>query len=119
MPGFNSAKVFFFDEARFGTHSKIGHGWFKRGIRSRIRIKLYKNFYVYTAVSPKDGDEFSLILPKVNTDFMNVFLAEMAGKHVNEKVLLIMDGAGWHKSKKLVVPESIKIIFLPAYSPTP
>jgi hypothetical protein len=23
-------ELWFFDESRFGTHSKIGHGWFKR-----------------------------------------------------------------------------------------
>jgi transposase len=28
--------VFCMDEARFGTHSKIGRGWFARGKRSRI-----------------------------------------------------------------------------------
>jgi transposase len=28
-----------------------------------------------------------------------------------------MDGAGWHKSKSLQVPENIKIILLPPYSP--
>jgi hypothetical protein len=28
--------VYFFDESRFGTHSKIGHGWFKKGVRSSI-----------------------------------------------------------------------------------
>jgi hypothetical protein len=38
-------RVMFFDESRFGTHSKIGHGWFKTGSRSRVKIKLgYKNF---------------------------------------------------------------------------
>ncbi len=28
-----------------------------------------------------------------------------------------MDGAGWHKSKGLRIPETIKIMFLPPYSP--
>jgi hypothetical protein len=33
------------DESRFGTHSKIGHGWFKTGIRTPVKIKLgYKTF---------------------------------------------------------------------------
>ena len=27
-----------------------------------------------------------------------------------------MDGAGWHKSKTLVVPENIRIVYLPPYS---
>jgi transposase len=28
-----------------------------------------------------------------------------------------MDGAGWHKSKELIAPEHIEIIYLPPYSP--
>jgi len=30
---------------------------------------------------------------------------------------LIEDNAGWHRSKKVVVPEGIEIEFLPPYSP--
>ena len=37
-------ELWFIDESRFGTHSKIGHGWFKTGIRTPVKIKLgYKN----------------------------------------------------------------------------
>jgi transposase len=44
-------RLFFFDEARFGTHLKIGHGWFQKGIRTTVKIKLgFENFYVYSAV---------------------------------------------------------------------
>jgi transposase len=36
----NVDAIMFFDESRFGTHSKIGHGWFKRGSRTPVKIKL-------------------------------------------------------------------------------
>lgn len=43
-------ELFFFDESRFGTHSKIGHGWFKKGIRTQVKVKLGRqNFYLYSA----------------------------------------------------------------------
>jgi transposase len=58
-----------------------------------------------------------MILPKVNTEQMNVYLEKMAERYANRKILLILDGAGWHKSKDLVVPENIKIVILPPYSP--
>ena len=60
---------------------------------------------------------FSLALPKVNTELMNLFLHEMSERYKSEKILMVMDGAGWHKSKKLIVPENITIIYLPPYSP--
>lgn len=30
---------------------------------------------------------------------------------------IVMDGAGWHKSDKLIFPKNIMIIIQPAYSP--
>jgi hypothetical protein len=50
------------DEARFGTHSKLGHGWFCTGMRSRIDVKLgFKNFYIYGSVEPKTREVFLAI----------------------------------------------------------
>lgn len=106
------------DESRFGTHSKIGHGWFKTGIRTPVKIKLgYKNFYLYSATSPKTGKEFTLLLPSVNIDCMNIFLKEFAKVNHGKKIAIVMDGAGWHKSEKLILPKNIRIIIQPPYSP--
>jgi hypothetical protein len=111
-------EVFFFDESRFGTHSKIGYGWFKKGSRTNIPHKLgFKSFYSYSAVSPKSGDDFSLLMPVVDSQAMNIFLREMSGWLGIRKVLLIMDRASWHKSKDLEVPSNIHIFYLPPYSP--
>jgi transposase len=41
----------------------------------------------------------------------------MAKEMIGRKIVLIMDGAGWHKSSNLMVPENIEIIYLPPYSP--
>jgi transposase len=110
--------LYFFDESRFGTHSKIGHGWFKRGTRTEVKVKLgFKNFYLYSAVNPKSGESFSLTLPKVNTVCMNRFLEEMVEYIGSKQTIIIMDGAGWHKSKDLKIPSNIEIIYLPPYSP--
>ncbi len=98
--------LFFFDESRFGTHSKIGHGWFKKGKRTSVKIKLgFQNFYIYSAVNPTSGESFTLKLPRVDTVCMNVFLKELSGELNGAEINLVMDGAGWHKSKDLVVPE--------------
>ena len=111
-------ELWFFDESRFGTHSKVGHGWFKTGIRTPVKIKLgYKNFYLYSAANPKTGEEFTLLLPNVNIDCMNIFFKEFAKTIKQRKVLIVMDGAGWHKSDKLRYPKNIRIIIQPPYSP--
>ncbi len=114
----SQSNIYFFDESRFGTHSKIGHGWFKKGKRTAVKIKLgFKNFYVYTAAHAKNGNEFSLILPKLNTQCMNIFLDKFSTQTKGETSTIVMDGAAWHKSKGLVVPNNIQILLLPPYSP--
>ena len=111
-------KVFFFDESRFGTHSKIGHGWFQKGSRTTVPVKLgFKNFYLYSAVDPLSGDACTLLLPKVNTECMNIFLQELGQQYSQKTILLVMDGASWHKSRSLNLPENVEIVHLPPYSP--
>ena len=106
-------RLFFFDEARFGTHSKLGHGWFPKGKRTGVAVKLgFANFYLYSAVEPKTGEHFTLEIPYVNTNCMNIFLEEMSKEFTGDKIILVMDGAGWHKAKNLQVPDNIEIILI-------
>ena len=42
-------------------------------------------------------------------------ISEQAGEDVH--VVLVLDGAGWHKAKDLHLPESMTLLFLPPYSP--
>lgn len=113
-------EIFYFDESRFGTHSKIGHSWFKRGARPRVKVKLgFKNFYLYSAVNPKTGEEFTLILPKVNKEMMKLFMAEFYKQYQGRDIVMIMDGAGWHKCPDYLLQntKNIEIVLLPPYSP--
>lgn len=81
-------------------------------------VKLgFKNFYLYSAVEPKTGEHFTLEIPHVNTECLNAFLKEFAKAFPPEEIILVMDGARWHKSKDLVVPANIEINYLPPYSP--
>ena len=60
----------------------------------------------------------SLVLPWVNAQTMSLFLAEVAQRHADEFVLMVMDQAGWHLAGELVVPLNMRLLFLPPYSPT-
>ena len=111
-------ELYFFDESRFGTHSNIGHGWFIKGSRTAVEVSLgFKNFYLYSAVNPRTGKDLTLELPKVNTECMNIFLQQFAAQLGKAEAFLVMDCAGWHRAKDLMVPNNIRIIYLPPYSP--
>ena len=47
---------------------------------------------------------------------MNFYLKELS-EEIKEDFILIMDGAGWHQSKNLIVPKNIQIVLLPPYCP--
>ncbi|GHV41636.1 hypothetical protein FACS189490_08930 [Clostridia bacterium] len=36
---------------------------------------------------------------------------------MNDYIILVCDGAGWHKSDGLIVPENIEILHIPPYTP--
>jgi transposase len=48
---------------------------------------------------------------------MNIFLHKFAIKMANRAVVMVMDGAAWHKSKSLERYKNIKIIMQPPHSP--
>ncbi|MDQ3655821.1 MAG: transposase [Chloroflexota bacterium] len=59
-------------------------------------------------------------MPTVNTAAMTLVLAAFAadeGIDAMHRVVLVLDGAGWHRAKRLVVPEGIDVVFLPPASP--
>ena len=108
----------FQDEAGFGRINKPKYCWCKREKRPSVpchHIREYR--YVYGAVEPLTGDSCFLILPYCNTVCMNVFLKELSNQYPEDMILLCCDGAAWHKSKMLQVPDNIVLFHIPPYTP--
>lgn len=92
--------------------------WAEKGKPVEVKVKQgYKNFYIFSSVSPHTGNSFSLFMPEVNTEMMNIYLKELKKTYPDKKLMLIMDQAPWHKSKSLEEFENIQIRFLLPYSP--
>ena len=75
------------------------------------------NTYAYGAVSPLDGAFDSLVLPHVNSECMQIFINEIVSRYPNDNIIMILDGAGWHKSNDFNLPDNLRLLFLPPYSP--
>jgi transposase len=118
-PHGGKVRVFFMDEARFGQQGTITNKWAPTGSRpTAVRQTRYQWVYLYAAVEPTTGESAALLAPNVNTGTFNVFLKILAAEiKLGEHAVLIMDQAGWHKSKGLKLPESITVLLLPPYSP--
>jgi hypothetical protein len=106
------------DEGRFGRITDIRRCWAPKGIRPKVLKQVVRTFiYVYAAVCMALGKMTSLILPYANTDMMNLFLEEVSNDFKEYFVIMLVDGAGWHTSQDLKIPENIRLIRQPAYSP--
>ena len=115
----SNIEVWFADEARVGQKNKITRRWARRGSRpSAPSDQRTASTYIFGAICPKQGKAVGLILPWCNTAMMNLHLAAISadvapGCHA----LLLADQAGWHLSRKLVVPHNITIVPLPPKCP--
>jgi transposase len=108
----------FQDEARFGRISDVRHCWDKKPHRPLVRAMVTQQYtYAYGAVSPVDGRFDSLILPSVSGDCMQLFLDEVAARYPDENIVMVLDGAGWHKNQEIKLAANLRTVFLPAYSP--
>jgi hypothetical protein len=111
-------RLMFQDEGRFGLLGSPRRCWAPRGTRPTVGARLERKYlYAFAAVSPHDGVMDSLVLPWVNAETMSLFLAEVARRHLDEFVLMVMDQAGWHLAGELGVPDNMRLFFLPPYSP--
>jgi transposase len=108
----------FQDEARFGRISDTRRCWCPKPERPLVQARLTHEYtYAYAAVSPRDDRLDSLILPHVNSVCMQVFLDEVAARYPHEHIIMVLDGAGWHRSHLLKLPSNLHLLSLPPYSP--
>ena len=111
-------KVFFEDEGRFGRMSNPVRCWSPPGVRPLIPQQRVREYIcAYTAVSPDDGENFSLILPRSNTEMMNIFLNEFSEQYHEYRIIIATDGAPRHPSESSDKYDNIRVIRQPPYSP--
>lgn len=108
----------FQDEAGFGRINKPKYCWCEKGIRPSVpchHIREYR--YVYGAVEPATGESCFWVMPYCNTQFMNLFLQKLSETYIEDRIVLCCDGAAWHKSGTLEVPDNIRLFYIPPYTP--
>ena len=110
--------LIFQDEAGFGRINKPKYCRCTESVRPEVpchHIREYR--YAYGAVEPLSGEHFFLILPYCNTVCMNVFMKELSETYRDDLIVMVCDGAAWHKSKAMRVPGNIRIVHIPPYTP--
>jgi transposase len=111
--------VWFQDEARFGQQGTTSRIWAETGTRAEaIRQVEFEWVYLFGAVCPAQGRAHGCLFPYAETETMNAYL-ENFSCHLPraEHALMVLDRAGWHRSKDLHIPSNITLLYLPPYSP--
>ena len=111
-------RLMFQDEARFGRMARIRRCWAPAPLRPVVFNGYERQFtYVYGSVSPLQGDLDWSLTQKMNTAQMTAFLSQVSQAHPQEFIVMVVDGASSHKARDLIVPENVRLIRLPGYSP--
>ena len=104
---------------RVGQKGRLCHRWWSRGDRAPGRQDRRFSFTYLFGAARADGEAaFALVLPAVGTAAMQIFLDRFAATlGPDEQAVMVLDGAGWHGARALVVPPNITLVPLPPYSP--
>lgn len=115
---FTSVNLYFQDESRFGLFTRNGKTLTAKGVKPICPFhQVFKTLYLFGAFSPINGDKFLLEMPYCNGEAFQIFLDLLSLRNPTELKIMIVDNGAFHKTKTLVIPENIVLIFLPPYSP--
>jgi hypothetical protein len=112
-------EIWFQDEMRLGQKNGIVRQWARRGSRPRQPAdQRYESAYLFGAICPARGTGAALAMPYADTEAMQLHLEEISrsvarGAHA----VLLLDRAGWHTTRNLMVPKNVTLIFLPSRAP--
>lgn len=114
-------EVFASDEHRLGLKPFSRRCWAPRGERPvALGHHRFEWLYVTAFVSPESGETFWYLSNGVSKAFFEELLAlfaREAGAGNERFIILVIDGAGWHSEPGLEVPDGLRLVYLPRYSP--
>ena len=109
------------DEHRLGLKPITRGVWAPKGERPiALGHHRYEWLYVWGFVEPATGNTVWSISNGVSKELFEGILkdfAKSAGVGPKKRIVLQLDGAGWHGPENIAVPEGITLVFQPAHSP--
>jgi DDE superfamily endonuclease len=95
--------------------------WAPKGKRPVAPVQQrYEWLYICGFVRPRTGDTDWWLVSTVTAALFGQVLAAFArarGAGAERRIILVLDGAGWHTGDEVRVPEGVHLVFLPSYSP--
>lgn len=115
---YTDMNLYFQDEARFGLMTHIGSMITARGVAPIVNFRQeFKNTYLYGSYSPIDGDSVVCEIDCVTGKAFEAYLKELSRHKPNQYKIVVIDNARFHSTQNITVPDNIKLINIPPYSP--
>ena len=109
------------DEHRLGLKPVRRRVWAPVGARPvALGHHRFEWLYVTAFVAPATGETVWYLSNGIDKPLFEIMLAAFAretGAGRDRIVLLVLDGAGWHTEPGLAIPEGIRLVYLPPYTP--
>jgi transposase len=109
------------DEHRLGLKPVRRRVWAPVGERPiAVGHHRYQWLYVTAFVQPSSGETVWYLSNGIDKPFFEQLLADFArlvGAGRERIIVLVLDGAGWHTEPGLAVPEGLRLVYLPPYTP--
>jgi hypothetical protein len=116
-----SVELWAVDEHRIGLQPILRKVWTLPGQRPIAPVEhRYEWRYVVGFVHPASGRTVWHLATTVNIELFSVELgafAQQVGAGPTKQTVLVLDGADWHDSPQVRVPDHVHLLFLPPYSP--
>jgi transposase len=98
------------------TH--IGRCLTSKGVKPIVKYQhAFKNTYLYGSFSPINGDSFIYEIEGTTSEIFYNYLTEFSKHKPEELKIIVIDNAGFHSMKNYKIPENIRLLRIPPYTP--
>jgi transposase len=115
--------LFFLDESTFKQHPLLQAKWILKGSKEYVEtFGNHAKVNVWGAFCHALGKTFHMKSKKVNSEIFMKFVNHLIACNPNKHLVLVLDNAPWHKSKRSMkflnsLKGIVDAVWLPAYSP--
>lgn len=98
------------------TH--VGRALTAKGVKPIVSYQqAFKNTYLYGSYSPIDGSHFTWEVEGVDTLIFEAYIKAFSLYKPEELKVVVIDNAGFHSTKNINIPDNIRLIRIPPYTP--
>jgi transposase len=106
------------DETRIELKTISGIKITARGVKPIGKVQgKFQATYIYGVVEPKTGEHLFDEFTHLNSQGFEIFLELVAQKFADSILIIQLDNGGFHKKKKLKIPNNIILMFQPSHCP--